>query len=82
MFLFIRDRVASVARPLLELKGCTKITLPAGETGTARLRLPVEELRFLGLDFEPVLETGEIEIHVGPCADPAQLLSARVLVRI
>ena len=48
VFLFIRDRVASVARPLLELKGFTKISLEAGGTGTARLRLPVEELRFLG----------------------------------
>ena len=81
VFLFIRDRVASVARPLLELKGFTKISLEAGGTGTARLRLPVAELRFLGLDFEPVLEPGEIEIHVGPCADSAQLKVARVLLR-
>ncbi|HEY3516694.1 MAG TPA: fibronectin type III-like domain-contianing protein, partial [Gammaproteobacteria bacterium] len=81
VFLFIRDRVASVARPLLELKGFAKISLEPGETGTARLRLPVAELRFLGLDLEPVLEPGEIEIRVGPCADAAQLLSARVLLR-
>ena len=81
VFLFIRDRVASVARPLLELKAFTKISLEPGATGTARLRLPVEELRFLGLDLEPVLEPGEIEIHVGPCADSAQLTSARVLLR-
>jgi len=81
VFLFIRDRVASVARPLLELKGFAKVSLAAGQTGTARLRLPVAELRFLGLDFEPVLEPGEIEIHVGPCADSAQLKVARVLLR-
>jgi beta-glucosidase len=81
VFLFIRDRVASVARPLLELKSFTKISLAAGETGTARLLLPVAELRFLGLDFEPVLEPGEIEIHVGPCADSTQLTSARALLR-
>ena len=81
VFLFIRDRVASVARPLLELKGFAKVSLAAGQTSTARLRLPVEELRFLGLDFEPVLEPGEIEIHVGPCADSAHLKVARVLLR-
>jgi len=45
------------------------------------LRLPVTDLRFLGLDLEPVLEPGEIEIRVGPCADPAQLLSSRVLLQ-
>jgi beta-glucosidase len=81
VFLFIRDRVASVARPTLELKGVTKIALEPGETGTARLQLPVAELEFLGLDLEPVLEAGEIEIHVGPYADPAQLKSARVTLR-
>jgi len=81
VFLFIRDRVASVARPLLELKGFTKLSLEPGETATARLRLPVTDLRFLGLDLEPVLEPGEIEIRVGPCADPAQLLSSRVLLQ-
>jgi len=81
VFFFIRDRVASVARPLLELKGFTKLSLEPGETATARLRLPVTDLRFLGLDLEPVLEPGEIEIRVGPCADPAQLLSSRVLLQ-
>jgi len=81
VFLFTRDRVACVARPTLELKGVTKISLLPGETGTARLRLPASDLRFLGLDLEPVHEPGEIEIHVGPCADLGQLVSSRVMVR-
>ncbi len=70
-----------MSRPTLELKGVTKIVLEPGETGTARLQLPVTELRFLGVDFEPVLEPGEIEVRVGPCADAAQLLSARLMLR-
>jgi beta-glucosidase len=81
VFLFIRDRVASVARPTLELKGVAKISLQPGETGTVRLELPVTELAFLGVDFAPVLEPGEIEIHVGGSADPAQLVSSRVVLR-
>jgi beta-glucosidase len=81
VFLFVRDRVASVSRPTLELKGVTKIALEPGATGTARLALPVAELRFLGVDLEPVLEAGEIEIRVGPCADAAHLLSARLVLR-
>jgi beta-glucosidase len=81
VFLFIRDSVASVARPTLELKGVTKIVLEPGETGTARLRLPATELRFLGVDLKPVFEPGEIEIRVGPCADPAQLMSAPLMLR-
>jgi beta-glucosidase len=81
VFLFIRDRVASVARPTLELKGTAKIVLDPGTTGKVRFTLPAAELRFLGLDFEPVLEPGEIEIRVGPCADPAQLMSARLTLQ-
>jgi len=81
VFLFIRDKVASVSRPTLELKGVTKIALEPGETGTARLALPAKELRFLGVDLEPLLEPGEIEIRVGPCADPAQLLQAGLVLR-
>jgi beta-glucosidase len=81
VLLFIRDRVASVARPMLELKGVTKIALEPGETGTARLQLAAAELRFLGLELTPTFEPGEIEIKVGPCADPAALLSARLMLR-
>jgi len=81
VFLFVRDRVASVARPLLELKDVTKIVLDPGATATARFRLPATALGFLGLDLEPVLEPGEIEILVGPDADPARLVSARLVLR-
>jgi hypothetical protein len=41
----------------------------------------VTELRFVGLDLEPALEPGEIEILVGPCADPAQLITTRLTLR-
>ena len=78
VFLFTHDKVASVARPLLELKGFAKIDLRPGETGTVSLSLRAEELRFLGIDLEPVFEPGEVEILVGPCADRAQLLAATV----
>ena len=81
VFLFVRDPVASVARPTLELKGVVKISLQPGETGTARLRLPATELGFLDADLAPVLEPGEIEIRVGGSADPAQLVSSRLMLR-
>ena len=81
VFLFVRDKVASVARPQLELKGVTKIALEPGVTGTARLRLAGGDLRFLGLALKPVFEPGEIEVLVGPCADRAQLLSDTVKLR-
>jgi beta-glucosidase len=78
VFLFTHDKVASVARPLLELKGYAKITLRPGEAGTVALSLPATELRFLGLDLEPVFEPGEVEILVGPCADRSRLLATTI----
>src|ERR1700722_6050798 len=78
VFLFTHDLVASVSRPLLELKGFAKIDLRPGESGTVTLTLRAAELRFLGLDLEPVFEPGEVEILVGPCADRSRLLAATI----
>jgi beta-glucosidase len=78
VFLFVHDKLASVARPKLELKGFAKISLPPGGSGTVTLVLRGAELRFLGMDLEPVFEPGEVEILVGPCADRAQLLAANI----
>jgi len=74
VFLFTHDMLASVARPVLELKGFGKISLDPGQSGTVTLLLAARELRFLGLDLHPVFEPGEVEILVGPCADRSQLL--------
>jgi beta-glucosidase len=78
LFLFTHDKVASVARPLLELKGFAKIDLRPGQAGTVSLTLRATDLRFLGPELEPVFEPGEVEILVGPCADRSQLLSATI----
>jgi beta-glucosidase len=80
VFLFIHDKVASVSRPKLELKGFGKISLAPGEIGTVTLSLPATELRFLDMQLKPVFEAGEVEILVGPCADRTQLLIATVQV--
>ena len=75
LFLFVRDLVASVARPVLELKGVRKIVLASGERGQAAWRLPVATLAFVGPALEPVLEPGRFAIFVGQSADPVELLT-------
>jgi len=65
VFLFTHDKFASVARPLLELKGFTKISLRPGESGTVTIRVPASDLRFPGLDLKPLFEPGDVEILVG-----------------
>lgn len=78
VFLFTHDKLASVARPLLELKGFAKIRLEPGRSGTVTLPLAARDLRFLGLNLESVFEPGEVEILVGPCADRSRLLAATI----
>jgi len=78
VFLFTHDKLASVARPLLELKGFGKIKLDPGRSGSVTLPLAGGDLRFLGLDLEPIFEPGEVEILVGPCADRSKLLATTV----
>jgi beta-glucosidase len=78
VFLFTHDRLASVARPVLELKGVGRIELRPGESATVTQYLPASDLRFIGLALQPVFEAGEVEILVGPRADRAQLLAQSI----
>ena len=80
LFLFVRDMLASVARPVLELKGVRKIVLAAGQRGHVTWPLPVADLSFIGPSLDPVLEPGRFEIHVGQSADPAELLTSVIEV--
>jgi len=75
LFLFVRELVASVARPLLELKGVRKIALKGRGRGQVTWRLPTNELSFIGANLDRVLEPGRFQIHVGQSADPAGLLT-------
>ncbi|SFQ40719.1 beta-glucosidase [Variovorax sp. OK605] len=74
VFLFVRGKLGRVTRPLLELKGYAKLRLMPGEAGEVNLQLPVAELRYLGPDLQPLFEAGEVEILVGPSAEPSGLL--------
>jgi beta-glucosidase len=78
LFLFISDPLASISRPLLELKAVQRIALGAGEWGSVSWRLPVAALAFLGAELAPVLEPGRFGIHVGQSADREQLLSCHI----
>jgi beta-glucosidase len=78
LFLFTHDVLATVARPLLELRAFGKIRLAPGARGTVSLSFDAADLRFLGLDLLPVFEPGDVEILVGPCADRTQLLKTVV----
>ena len=64
-FLFIRDCVASVARPVIELRGIAKLRLAPGSTATASFGLSEADLAFPGADGTPQLELGRFRISCG-----------------
>lgn len=63
--LYIRDRAASVVRPVKELKGFKKIRLKAQETQTVNFVLTENELGFYNGEGEYLVEPGEFDVMVG-----------------
>jgi len=63
--LYVRDVEASVARPVLELRGFRRVTLRPGECRTVSFALSAEQFAYVGADHRRVIEPGAIEIHVG-----------------
>jgi beta-glucosidase len=63
--LYIRDKVASVVRPVKELKGFEKIFLKSGESKKVEFTLTDAELGFYNNSGMYVVEPGEFDIMVG-----------------
>lgn len=63
--LYIRDLVANVVRPVIELKGFQKFMFQPGESKTVQFILTDEELGFYNTVGEFVVEPGEFEVMVG-----------------
>jgi len=63
--LYIRDKVASVTRPVKELKGFEKINLKAGESKVIQFQLTSKELGFYNNQGKFIIENGEFDVMVG-----------------
>jgi beta-glucosidase len=63
--LYVHDVVASVTRPVQELKGFQRVSLEPGQRVTVSFDLAVDELAFYDRDMRRVVEPGEIEVMVG-----------------
>ena len=71
--LYIRDVLASVARPVMELKGFRRIHLGPGESQEVTIELPVEDLRMLDRDMRWVVEPGVFRFMVGSSSKDIRL---------
>ncbi|MBM2845769.1 MAG: Beta-glucosidase-related glycosidase, partial [Bacteroidetes bacterium] len=63
--LYVRDVVASVTRPLKELKGFQRVALDPGQQKTVTFVLKNDQLAFYGLDMKQVVEPGMFKVYVG-----------------
>lgn len=67
--LYIRDRVASVTRPVKELKGFERVSLRAGEIRHVQFTLGPQELGFYDRAMHFGMEPGAIKIMVGDSSE-------------
>lgn len=72
--LYIRDLVASITRPVKELKGFQKIQLVRGEKKTMEFELTRESLMFYNSNADFVWEPGDFHIMVGPNSEELSTL--------
>ncbi len=63
--LYIQDPVASITRPVKELKDYQRVEIKAGETKTLSFTIDRETIEFLGVDFKPTVEAGEFNLWIG-----------------
>ncbi|MGC4035573.1 MAG: glycoside hydrolase family 3 C-terminal domain-containing protein [Chitinophagaceae bacterium] len=63
--LYIHDMLASVSRPVIELKGFQRVYLNAGETKEVSFTITPEMLSMLNANMEKVIEPGEFRIMIG-----------------
>ncbi len=71
--LYLRDVVASVTRPVKELKGFKRTTLEPGEKKTVKFVLNLENLSFIGRDMKRIVEPGTFMVMVGKSSDDIPL---------
>ncbi|MEJ2547601.1 MAG: glycoside hydrolase family 3 C-terminal domain-containing protein, partial [Gemmatimonadota bacterium] len=63
--LYIRDPVASVTRPVRELKGFLRVRLAPGEARTVSFEIHTDDLSFHGRDMRRTTEPGRFHLWVG-----------------
>ena len=77
--LYVQDKVASVTRPVKELKRFTRVTLKPGEKKTVSFELPVSELAFWNIDMIKTVEAGDFALWVAPDSQSGEEISFKVI---
>ena len=70
--LYVADKVASMVRPVKELKGFQKVFIPKGQTKRIDFTLNVCDLGFWNNSMQYIVEPGSFEIMIGPNSEELQ----------
>ncbi len=76
--LYIRDMVASISRPVKELKGFQRIHLIAGESKEVSFEITPDMLKFYNIELKHVIEPGDFQIMVGANSREVETLNFTV----
>ncbi len=77
--LYIHQRVASVTRPVMQLKGFERITLKPGEKKTVEFTVTPNMVSMLNVDMHRVVEPGVFDLMVGPSSDQTSTVALTVV---
>ncbi len=64
--LYIQDLVASVTRPVKELKGFQRVFIEKGKSLTVKFKITADDLKFYNADQQFINEAGEFNVYIGP----------------
>jgi len=79
--LYLHDLVASIARPVMELKGFQKIFLRKGESRKVEFLVGKNELSFYNNKLEWISEKGRFELMIGSASNDIRLRQNFELVK-
>jgi len=77
--LYIRDLVASITRPVKELKGFRRLWLEPGDSVTVDFELHTDDLSFFGRDMKTTVEPGEFHAWIGGSSDTQLRTEFRII---
>ena len=77
--IYVRDQLASVVRPVKELKAFTRVVIEPGCAKSVTFEIPTDMLAFTGYDGERVVEPGAFDLYIGASSADIRLSSVVTL---
>jgi hypothetical protein len=77
--MYVHQKVASLTRPVMALKGFERISLNPGEKRSVEFTITPDALSLLDFDMHKVVEPGAFEIMVGPSSAETKTVMLTVL---